>query len=277
METIRFDTLEPYLLLKNGNFLYKVPFRGGWAVLKVYYGSRSRMSTLVKSAENVVLAGQTSYMPKTRLRVERECMQVWRSHGFRVYQEYPNVEVLAPNCPPGGYMLMEYLSAPKLDATLRDTGKPLDARLAMYRRFLQEWGRRHAIAVEQCDPRLVHENGDGKHVMILDNGEFLWFDFEMIFRSPRTVAQHISHEIIQYLWYLMKNTAPDVQARLLEETARHYPSRERLVTAYEYFFLHPNLLHRWGRAMDRRFKKRGRRPDSKYAVALQLKKNLDSL
>ncbi len=36
-EVIRFNDLSPYLLLKNGNYLYKIPFRDGFAVLKVYY------------------------------------------------------------------------------------------------------------------------------------------------------------------------------------------------------------------------------------------------
>ena len=36
METLRFDTLKDKLLLKNGNYLYKVPYRDGHAVLKVW-------------------------------------------------------------------------------------------------------------------------------------------------------------------------------------------------------------------------------------------------
>ena len=84
-EVIRFDDLKPYLLLQNGNFLYKVPFRDGWAVLKVFYGSRGTWGRLQKSFSNVVLYGQTSYMPKTRCRIERECLDLWGRHGFRVF------------------------------------------------------------------------------------------------------------------------------------------------------------------------------------------------
>ena len=67
-EVIQFDDLSPHLLLQNGNYLYKVPFGDGWAVLKVYYGSRGTWGRLTKSFSNVVLYGQTSYMPKTRCR-----------------------------------------------------------------------------------------------------------------------------------------------------------------------------------------------------------------
>lgn len=272
--TLTFDDLTPYLLLKNGNFLYKVPFRGGWAVLKVYYGSRSPFSRVIKSLENIVLAGQTSYMPKTRRRIESECLDLWRQHGFRVFGTYPEIKVKAPNCPDEGYMLFEYVEAPKLDAWLRDESKPLEERLDTFREFLRQWGRRHEIAIREKEPRLVHENGDGKHVLIMEN-ELLWFDFEMIFRSRRAVPLHVSHEIIQYLWYLNKNTPEDVRTVLFEETVKHYPDRDRLVKAYEFFWEHPNPIHRWGRAADRALKKKQRRPTSKYSVARRLKETLD--
>ncbi|MEM7262843.1 MAG: hypothetical protein AAF488_12695, partial [Planctomycetota bacterium] len=183
-ETLEFDDLDPYLLLKNGNYLYKVPYGDETAVLKVYYGSRGTLGNLYKSFENVVIAGQTSYMPKTRRRVELDCLEAWRSHGFRVYDVYPEVEVVAPNCPPGGYMLFEYKIGPKLNDYLKDESIDVDTRFATYRRFLDEWSRRHEIAIRESDPRLVHENGDGKHVLIFED-ELLWFDFEMIWRSSR--------------------------------------------------------------------------------------------
>lgn len=275
METLRFNDLQPFLLLKNGNYLYKVPFRDGWAVLKVYYGSRTQLQHVLKSLENLS-AGQTSYMPKTRLRVERECLETWRQHGFRVFQTYPEVRVEAPGCPPGGYMLFEYVDAPKLVDFLGDASRNTDQRFELYRRFLKEWSRRHELAISEREPRLVHENGDGKHVMLVDGG-FLWFDFEMIYRSRRAVGLHVSHEIIQYLWFLMKNTPPDITERLLEETARHYPVPQRLSDAYDFFFRHPNPLHRWGRAFERAVKHRKPVRITKYKVAAQLREKLDRL
>ena len=275
-EILRFDDLKPYLLLKNGNYLYKVPFRDGWAVLKVYYGSRGWLGRVHKSIDNW-LDGQTSYMPKTRLRIERECMETWRKHGFRVFGTYPEVEVVAPGCPPGGYMLFEYVDRPKIGEILKDETKPVEERLDLYRRWLPEWSRRHALAIAERDPRLVHENGDGKHVMIMEDGSFLWFDFEMIWRSRRRVEQQVAHEINQYVWYLSRNTPADIRDRLIEETVRHYPDRERLYGPYGYFFKNPNLLHRMGRALERRFREKAKSPRSKYSVARRLKEALDAL
>lgn len=242
-------------------------------MLKVYYGSRGLASCWWKSFENVVLAGQTSYLPRTRLRVERECLRVWREHGFRVFETFEDVEVRAPRCPPGGYLLFEYRPGPRLVDVLRDEARPLERRMEVYRRFLGEWGRRHRMAVAERDPRLVHENGDGKHVMILDDG-LLWFDFEMVFRRPERIRECVSHEIVQYLWHLLKNTPAAVGGRLLDETVAGYPEPELLRATYDAFFRHPNPLQRLGRALDRRLFARAKKPNSKYNVVRRLREKL---
>ncbi|MGE0712608.1 MAG: hypothetical protein AB7N76_33415 [Planctomycetota bacterium] len=275
-ERLVFDDLEPYVLLKNGNDLYKVPFRGGWAVLKVYYGSRSWPETWLKSLGNVIFEGQTSYLPKTRLRMELECLQLWARHGFRVFQPYPEVEVQAPNCPAGGYLLLEYVSAPKLEEVLADAARPLEERMELYRRWLAEWCRRHDLAEQEREPRLVHENGDAGHVMILEDGRFLWFDFEMVYRSRSKVREYVGHEIVQYVWQLLRKTPADMHERLLEETARHYPDRARLRFAPDVFLDHPRALVRAARAIDMR-RKRGKKPSSKYALARRLRDHVEAL
>jgi hypothetical protein len=272
-ETLRFDDLAPYLLRQNGNFLYKVPFRGGWAVLKIYYGSRGTVAAIRKSFGNVVIHGQTSYMPKTRCRIERECLELWAKHGFRTFRIYDGVAVEAPGVRPGGWLLLEYVAAPKLVGYLPDASIPLDERFATYRRFLLEWSRRHELAVTLSEPKLVHENGDGKHVMILADG-FLWFDFEMVYRSRRRVREAISREIINYLWNLMKAMPRDLHERFLDETIAGYPERARLAGAYDFLYRNSNVLIRMGRAIDRALYKRARKPTSKYNVVRRLMERL---
>jgi hypothetical protein len=254
---LRFDDLAPYLLLQNGNYLYKVPFRGGWAVLKVYYGSRSNWVRFTKSVNNALL-GQTSYWPATRRRVERECLELWSKHGFRVFDWYDEVEVIAPGCPPGGYLLCGFVDAP----TLED-------RLETYRRFLREWCRRHDIASEEREPKLVHENGDFGHVMLVGE-EFLWFDLEMVYRSRSCVEEVLGHEIIQYLWYILRKTTPELGERILAETVRHYPNRARLEAAPDVFLCHPRWWMRIGRRIDAK-RQKARKPTSKYSVARRLR------
>ncbi len=271
-EVLRFDDLNPHLLLKNGNFLYKVPYKDGFAVVKVYYGSRGAVSRLWKSFENVVVAGQTSYMPKTRLRIERECIDLWRKHGFRVFDVYDNVKVEAPQAPAGGYMVLEFVERPKLGSYLADSSVPEDERFALYQRWLPEWSRRHDIALAEREPRLVHENGDGKHVMLMEDESFLWFDFEMVFRSRGRVEEYVAREIAQYMWQILRTIPPELHERFYDETITGYPVRDRLERTYDYYFNSPNLFHRFGRSLDRRFRRR--KNSSKYNVTSRLREKL---
>lgn len=275
-ETLVFDDLEPHLLLKNGNFLYKVPFRDGFAVLKVYYGSRGVIGRLYKSLANVVLYGQTSYMAKTRLRIERECLALWAAKGFRTFGVYEDVIVKAPQCPEDGYLLLEYVDEPKLHDYMADASVSADERFALYRRWLQEWGRRHRICVDEREPRLIHENGDGKHVMLLDDGSFLWFDFEMVYRSDRHLPVLVGHEINQYLWQMLRRLTPDEQERMLAETVAHYPYPELLEEAWRHFLRPRNPLMRFPRWLERTFRKRAKKPTSKHNVARRLKAALEA-
>lgn len=268
-ETLRFDDLEPFLLLKNGNYLYKVPYRDDFAVVKVYFGSRGLVATWIKSADNV-LAGQTSYQPLTRRRMELECLAVWRDHGFRVYDTYDDVVVEAPQCPAGGYTVFEYRSGPKLNDYLADTTIPEDERFATYRRWLREWGRRHELALAHREPRLVHENGDGKHVMLFDDG-FLWFDFEMVWRDASRIEEYVAHEILQYLWQMSKSLPEPMRPRLLAETVAGYPDPGRLRDAWRLFLAPARPSLRVARAVDRRFRSRAQKPTSKYNIARRLR------
>ncbi|MDY6973504.1 MAG: hypothetical protein SV775_14435 [Thermodesulfobacteriota bacterium] len=265
-EILTFNDLNPYLLLQNGNYLYKIPYRDGWAVLKVYLGSRGFWGRIRKSLGNVLYAGQTSYMAGTRCRIEKECIALWRGHGFRVFDIYEDVVVDAPGCVPGAYVVLEYVSAPVLIDYMRDTSRPLDERFETYSRFLKEWSRRHDMAISKREPRLVHENGDTGHVMVMDDA-FVWFDFEMVYRFPSSVQEYVSHEIIQYIWNANKSLPPGLRNRFLDETISGYPNKERLIRACDYFFNHPNPALRYARSLDRHFRKRAKKPTSKYNVA----------
>lgn len=271
-EVLEFADLQPYLMLKNGNFLYKVPYRDGVAVLKVYYGSRGTWGRIRKSFSNVVLYGQTSYMPKTRCRIERECLALWQKHGFRTFEVY-DVEVRAPSCVPGGYLLLEYVDAPTLDNYMLNAEIPVDERFARYRDWLPEWSRRHDVAIAEREPKLLHENGDLGHVMLPESGGYLWLDFEMVYRSAAKVEDYVGHEIVQYVWNLHRMLPEDLRQRFIDETVNGYPVRDRIQLAHDYFHAHHNPFYRAARVIDSN-RKRSRKPTSKYAVAKKLLQSL---
>jgi len=265
-DVLCFDDLERYLLLKNGNYLYRIPFRGTEAVLKLYYGSRSRLRYLAGTISNYA-EGQTSFMPRARRENELKCLKIWREAGFRVFDTYDDAVI--EGLPAGGYLLFEYIPAMKLNAYFGDESFPLEHRLETYRRFLGEWHRRHDLAVRSREPRLVHENGDLKHVMMLDDA-FLYFDFEMSYRSGRHVADYVSREILAYLKSLGKIVGPERFPLFLQETLQHYAGIDLLEHTHRLMFSHPHPILRLARRFDYRFRARARKPFSKYHVARRL-------
>ena len=269
-EILKIENLDQYLLLKNGNYLYKIPFREGYAVLKVYYGSRSMLRYISGSISNF-FEGQTSFMPRARMVNEKKCLNIWREAGFRVFDTYG--DVIVKDLPEGGYMLFEYLSALKFIDYFGEASVALEDRLRTYRRFLKEWYRRHDMAIKRQEPRLVHENGDLKHVMIVDD-QFLFFDFEMTYRSRRKVKEFVTREILAYLKSLGKIVGPELFPVFLKETIDHYPDTELLKNTHRIMFAHPNPFIRMARIVDRRFYPNAKKPFSKHNVARQLKKML---
>ena len=270
-EILEFDDLEKFLLLKNGNYLYKVPFRDGHAVLKVYYGTRSLWRYIGGTISNI-FEGQTSFMPRARMRNEKRCLKIWRNAGFRVFEIYDDVTV--KGLPAGGYMLFEYLPARQFKDYFADASVALEERLHTYGRFLEVWHRRHDLAIKQREPRLVHENGDLKHVMIVDD-QFLFFDFEMTYRSRRRVKEFVTREILAYLKSLGKVVGPELFPTFLKETIERYPDKALLQNTYRIMFKHPNFIIRWARIIDRKFNSKAAKPFSKHNVARRLIKMLD--
>ena len=271
-EILEFDNLDEFLLLKNGNYLYKVPFRNGYAVLKVYYGTRSIWRYLGGTISNF-FEGQTSFMPRARMINEKRCLKIWRDAGLRVFETYADVTV--KGLPAGGYMLFEYLPALQFKDYFGDAGIGLEDRLHTYRRFLKVWHRRHDLAIKRREPRLVHENGDLKHVMMVAD-QFLFFDFEMTYRSRYRVPEFVSREILAYLKSLGKIVGPELFPAFLEQTIDHYPGTELLQNTYQLMFVHPNPVVRLARLMDRKFSAGAAKPFSKYNVARRLKNMLDN-
>ena len=274
-EVIRFNDLSPYLLLKNGNYLYKVPFRDGFAVLKVYYGDRSLLKYISKTLGNVLVSNQTSFMPLARWHTEYECLNLWREAGFRVFDTYD--DVIVEGCVPRqGWRLFEYVDRPRFIHYFADPKVPVDERFDMWKRFLPVWHHRHRLALERREPRLIHENGDLKHVMIMEDGQFLFFDFEMCYRSRRKVKDLVAREILAYLKSLGKTVGEEHWDRFMRVTVEQYLDRDLLEHTYTFAFRNPNPLLRATRMLDRKIKPRAGKPFSKYNTARKLRLLLHS-
>lgn len=272
-QTLRLADLEKQPLAGAGNFLYKIPFEDGFAVLKVYFGSRHPALHIRKSLSNLLFTGRTSHMPKARCRTELACVGVWEKHGFRCFGIRP--EVRFSDLPDDGYLLFDYTPGQHFREYFKDEEVSLDDRLALWRRFLGEWHRRHATAVRENEPRLLHENGDVKHVMLWQ-GDLVYFDFEICFRS-HDIRDLVGREMLAYMRSTGKFFGDEMYDRMMDELIEHYPDKTLLLGAWEHAYRNHNLFIRVGRYLDRtlRSRHRGKRY-SKYAVAADIKRRLDA-
>ena len=255
-----------------GNWLWKIPFRGNYAVLKGYFGNRVPLLHWKKSLGNLLLTGRTGHLPRTRCRVENECIDVWEKHGFRCFGRHP--EVVFDDLPEGLYTLFEYVPGEHFRTYFADASTPEDERMATWVRWLPEWHRRHAAAIEHGEPRLIHENGDVKHVMLWEGG-FLYFDFEIVFRS-RNIRDLVGRELLAYMRSTGKFFGDHLYDRMMDLLVEHYPDKSLLYGAYEHAFENPNPFTRIGRRLDYKLRSKSRKKYSKYSVALDLKRRLDA-
>lgn len=255
-----------------GNWLWKIPFRGGHAVLKGYFGNRLPLLHWKKSLGNLLLTGRSSHMPAARCRVENDCIDTWERHGFRCFRRHP--EVVFEDLPAGRYTLFEYVPGEHFRTWFARKDVPLEERLAVWTRWIPEWHRRHRLAVEHGEPRLIHENGDVKHVMLWEGG-FLYFDFEIVFRS-RDVRDLVGRELLAYLRSTGKFFGPEIADRMLDLLVEHYPDKSLLMEAWVHAFENRNPFVRWARGLDWRLRPKARKRFSKYCVARDLKRRLDA-
>jgi hypothetical protein len=267
---LRLEGLEKVPLAGEGNFVWKVPLHGGHAVLKVYRGSRGWPLYVKKTIGNAI-TGRSSHMPGARWGTEVACADLWSRHGFRCFRRIPQVTV--EGLPREAYMVWEWTPGTHFRDHFKDGSIPLEEPLATWRRWLPEWHRRHRLAVDLREPRLVHENGDVKHVMLWEGG-FLYFDFEMTFRSRR-VRFLVGREIATYMRSVGRFFGEEMYQKMIHELVAGYPDRALLLAAWEHAWDDPNPAWRLLRLADRNLRPRHRDRWSKYRVGRDVRDLLD--
>ena len=267
---LELEGLEKTVLAGEGNYLWKVPLGTGHVVVKVYYGSRGLPLHLKKSFGNF-LTGRTSYMPRTRWSTETAVVRLWSEQGFRCFRMLPQVTI--PGLPREGYMVWEWTPGRHFRDYFQDRTVGLEEKLATWRRWLPEWHRRHRICVETGDPRFIHENGDVKHVMLWQ-GEFVYFDFEMTYRSHRTRVL-VGREIATYMRSVGRFFGEEMYQKMLHELVAHYPDKALLHAAWDHAWDDSNPAWRALRLVDRNVRPKHRERWSKYRVGADVKALLD--
>lgn len=235
-------------------------------VVKCYDHKRDRLQRLLSGWENLI-AGRSALDPRSRLTTEKETLKTWRQNGFDVFQQSNDLPALSINFP---HLVFEYVPGRTLKEYFLDPAIGKTEKLITLKRFVPEWSRRHQLALETGNHRLIQERATFQHVFMSAADErLIYFDFEIIYTPRHSLRGILAREIAGYLRSLYTSVPPDDYAAYLETIVRAYPHREFLQYPYDYFFSHPNRLLQLVFAMDRQLP-RNRRQHSKYNIARRI-------
>jgi len=250
--------------------IYLIEGIEGRIVLKVFGPKCGALRQLTARIDHG-LTGRSAPDPMSRFRTEKRALEIWQRNGFDVFcvpENMPRLNIPAP------YLAFEYVGGPTLKNYFRDVDTGLDAKLAVLKRFVPQWGRRHLAARQQSNRFLVQEHASFKHVLLGDDGRLVTFDFEEVFTRRHPLPFLIGREIAGYLRSLYRVAKPSDFERYLDVILQRYRPLEFLSYPHRYFFRHPNLLLRRFHALMRRFPA-NRRHNSRYSVINRLQSRLE--
>jgi len=249
---------------RHGVFLIKSPQKQ-W-VIKIYQHKRGPVQRIFSGLENY-FTGRSSLDPRTRFCTESKTLDIWQENGFDVFRrlkEPPPVSIDFP------HLVFEYVPGRTVKEYFLDPQIAKAHKLHTLKRFLPEWSRRHALALDTGNHHLIQERATFQHVFLsAANERLIAYDFEVVFTPRHSLPAIIAREIAGYIRSLFSAVPPEDFTDYLDVVFREYPRRDLLLSPYHYFFQHPNPILRFLFSLDRKAP-RNRRPKSKYNIALQI-------
>ncbi len=249
---------------RHGVFLLNSP-QNQW-VVKIYHHKRGLLQRFFSGLENYV-AGRSPLDPRSRFSTEKKTLDIWQENGFEVFRRLKQPPPVSIDFP---HLVFEFVSGRTLKEYFLDSAIGKADKLNTFKRFLPEWSRRHAVALETRNHYLIQERATLQHVfMSAEDGRLIFYDFEIVYTPRHHLPAIIAREIAGYIRSFFSVVPRDDFNDYLDILIREYPYRDFLHYPYEYFFRHPNRLLRLLYSLDRQLP-RNRRPRSKYNLALKV-------
>jgi hypothetical protein len=160
-------------------------------VLKIYRTRRSRLREALGDFAHRFLEGKRGATATARCATERLLIDAWTRAGFEVVRRLD----LPP--PPGLEHPSNWLAlatGPTLRDVLQDAGVPVSRKQDLLRRLGRECARRHQVALETGNRRLLHERGHVAHVFV-EGDRLVVFDLENAYRDDYPVARAAAREL----------------------------------------------------------------------------------
>lgn len=193
----------------GGNQLFVTGEPGRSALLKLYRRRGPRWKETLKRLGAGLLEQRRGVTAAERCALERECLTLWKEHGF-------DVPALLDRPLPDGVerrtaSWIEYCPGRLLSAVVADSHVSLEAKLRLVDRLAAVAGRRHALALARRDPRFVIENASIKHVIVSDE-RLVHIDLENAFHRRVDLLDALSREVSTTLRSLCRHAPGDFEA-----------------------------------------------------------------
>ncbi|MCX7427873.1 MAG: phosphotransferase [Planctomycetia bacterium] len=201
------------------NDLYLLYVADGTTVLKFYRGSD----------------------PWRRRTRERAMLELWNQHGINV----PKLRALTLPRVSRPYLAMSFVPGPSLRERLRGKDGAEVEKLALLDRVYREMRRRHELAIEAKEPRLIHPDCNTGNVILSEN-RVVWIDLECEGRFA-DVIDGAAAEICKFTRWVVRDLSIDSLARVCEVLCGAYCGLEVLLEyARHRTCCRPlQFLHRW--------------------------------
>lgn len=204
------------------------------AVLKLYGRKRGWLKDTLRDVGHRWLLGKTGMSPEARWRTETETLELWRRHGFDVPA---SLDAALPPAMPPLRLLSEWLPGRPLYLPIEDPFLAVAEKERLLERLAAEWERRHALAIELREPRLIQSHAMLAHVFHVAAGaagpgsaeRLVTLDFEVAWARSSAVPRLASLEIAQLLDSIARWAPLEQVGPLIAAFVRGYPARERLV------------------------------------------------
>ncbi len=176
----------------GGNRLWRVETPSGPVLQKYYRGKAGPLRDAWRGWMSRVIRGATSVSAaRARWQTEGETLALWRESGIDVPRDLTAENPrLAGECVRilewiGGKPLTRLLAAPTPDRAARD---------ALLSRAAAAWGRRHVLAVQRRDPRLVQFHAGFMHLLVAGE-RIVAIDLEQAYLPGRPVLPLLAREV----------------------------------------------------------------------------------
>jgi hypothetical protein len=253
---------------RHGVFLLKSS-QNQW-VVKIYHHKRGPLQRFFSGLENY-FAGRSPLDPRSRFSTEKKTLDIWQENGFEVFRRLNQPPPVSIDFP---HLVFEFVSGRTLKEYFLDPAIGKADKLNTFKRFLPEWSRRHAVALETRNHYLVQKRATLQHVFMSAEGErLIFYDFEIVYTPRHHLPAIIAREIAGYIRSLFSVVPRGDFNDYLDILHREYLHRDFLHYPYDYFFRHPNRLLRSLYSLDRQLP-RNRRQRSKYNIALRIHNRL---